>query len=1229
MITTSRTRFRFAVNTSGKDKNWDYKLLTNRYRDKEGTLEDVQRHVANGHALLVGLLGGKSRSKANVIGSDVLLLDIDNSTPLLDADGNPVKGEDGKIIPTYSHELTLEDALAHPFIQKYCCLIYTTPSHRPDWHKFRLIFLLPEYLEGGDTVEVCIRFLMQHLPHDPACKDAGRVFYGNSKAEFPLVQPGVTLPMEWVEEARAIAQEERILHTERIKQFEARKAEIRARNDAEGWDNDKLIQQALSFIPPRNPGSNTYDESLAVLMALVDYYGPAEAEAVAEQWSPSVRGTDWNVGRKIRSFKRGGTGIGSLFHIAKQYGFKFPAIQNYTAVSTPQDIEAAEDWEEGLDRYLNAKKLEDFLGKTLKRVKKFVSQAPKHLGVKGFAEKAQPKSDDNGVISFAKGDRQKLITVLVEQAAREGRKLRILDTSETGAGKSHEWGEISNGLLGIDKLFYCSPTHRNPSTSTVEKNFADLPVRHNGLLVDENKPQTALGNAHVRWAKKQIGEQSNITPNCKNAEQFHIYSTKGYHESVNSSAGINPICKKCKFALGCAGVKDEDGNYIMEPVEGYTFRLERQKVLKEYAKIRASLDSLPSITTMQEPTEEGQPGIRAGIIVDEFYAQYRSTNLTQVSLAEFDSTWVFLQSREAFILEHLAQTEELIEWKRQQLENAANEQEIKKLEQEITDLAHNYQAVKDLVEKLPGALETVKPIIYSIRGVLSGEEIDVTQETFYGWNELQLREVIGELPEGLQEAAKVLAAVKPRLETLLDGIEADSVSQEGIQGNSKDKKGSSPVLRYIRGQFNKEANQQKRDRIKNLPANCIVPILKTLAGERGSFRVKHGTLEIVTANDRHKEQLLAADLAVVLDATLTPQSLAQSLGIDPSEIVVICEERKSYSNLTIKHVRGLGKLTRNRSKELQERLDALLTHLEEKHLGLGIIDHLATKRAGDGHWFNDSRGTNVYQHKEALITIGSPYQDIGSLAMVYATTTGDKNTTKGNPKFDAYVQELKEVEVIQAGGRLRAHRRPDERLIWYIVTDEDINYLKGAFPGATFEEVSAFSITPDAGSEGERTLGTVFAAIAKLAQEDGRETITQAEVAHTAGLAQSTISKAINRDELVAKIGGWRGFRKLFQALLDAPRGWNNLSKKLQEEFGEDALFAIETYLPLVLQDNDQNVENLASECTNLAQTVGWGAIQAFLHLMPVESRVNMLSFLVGLLSDDWQEEFLHLMPIA
>ncbi|MTJ47587.1 hypothetical protein, partial [Dolichospermum sp. UHCC 0259] len=110
----------------------------------------------------------------------------------------------------YQHQLNLDEAIEHPFIKQHCALIYTTASHQPGWDKFRLVFVLPEYVQGAETVEVLTRYLMKHLPHDPACKDASRVFYGNSQATFPLIQPHVRLPQSWIDKAVTTAFQEKI-----------------------------------------------------------------------------------------------------------------------------------------------------------------------------------------------------------------------------------------------------------------------------------------------------------------------------------------------------------------------------------------------------------------------------------------------------------------------------------------------------------------------------------------------------------------------------------------------------------------------------------------------------------------------------------------------------------------------------------------------------------------------------------------------------------------------------------------------------------------------------------------------------------------------------------------------------------------------------------------------------------------------------------------------------------
>lgn len=583
---------KFAFNATGTNKDWDFKKLAANFRDVEGTLADVQQHIKAGHAICAGLLGGKWRSKANVIGSQWLLLDIDNSDVARDAYDKPIKDENGNSIKVYKHQLTISEALAHPFIKKHCALIYTTASHKPDWHKFRLVFLLPQYVQGADTVEACTRFLMQQLPHDPACKDASRVFYGSTEAEFPLVNPEATLPAEWISEAIAIAQIERVEYQLRIQEIESRRKEWREISLTEGWDIDQLIQNALSFIPPRTPGSGNYDECRQVLMALVNHYGATDAEIIAEQWSPSIKGSTWNIRAKIRSFRRGGITIGTLFHIAKQYGFRFPQRQ-YESYQ-PKGVINREQWELGRVR----EDLSSFQNLLRQAIAPLVSEK------KGFLKppEQKPESEINTpppnviiyrignipYISEITGDisiscqPEEHITAWVEAVSKGW--TQILDNSHPGLGKSYNAGQLTVALFGVDKLIYQDANHRNPSTLPIETNFVDLPVRHNGFKLDSTR-KTPLGEDFQLWTK--AGETADTDGNCHRTYLFNAFRSKNFSSLDFEESGISPICGGCSLKNQCRFAKGD----------GFGFRFQKRTVIQNYSELRAHPDSTPVTLT--------------------------------------------------------------------------------------------------------------------------------------------------------------------------------------------------------------------------------------------------------------------------------------------------------------------------------------------------------------------------------------------------------------------------------------------------------------------------------------------------------------------------------------------------------------------------------------------------------------------------------------------------------
>lgn len=312
---------KFAINPNGINKEWNMEILTTKFENREGSIHDVIAALKAGHAFIGGQLEpGARRSKAAMTGVNFITVEIDNATYLRDEDGKVVKGEDGKGIKVYEHQLTISEALEHPFIKKHCAIAYTSPSHTEEWHRFRLIFKLPRFVEGK-TAEALTRQLMEQLPHDPACKDCSRVFYGNTNAEFFIVNESAVIEQAWI--VKAITEKQREL-ADRERARKAREQWLRDHAD-EVEETKALVLDALNYIPTRVVGGNTYGDSLRVLMVLKDLFGESEAEMIAEAWSPSVPGTTWNIPKKLRSFKRpNGVGIGSLFKIAQQNGFRFP-----------------------------------------------------------------------------------------------------------------------------------------------------------------------------------------------------------------------------------------------------------------------------------------------------------------------------------------------------------------------------------------------------------------------------------------------------------------------------------------------------------------------------------------------------------------------------------------------------------------------------------------------------------------------------------------------------------------------------------------------------------------------------------------------------------------------------------------------------------------------------------------------------------------------------------------
>jgi len=518
------------------------------------------------------------------------------------------------------------------------------------------------------------------------------------------------------------------------------------------------------------------------------------------------------------------------------------------------------------------------------------------------------------------------------------------------------------------------------------------------------------------------------------------------------------------------------------------------------------------------------------------------------------------------------------------------------------------RTMMDLQSKAPEIYEQIKGVL-GVRSLLTGE-IPITQETYHGYSDNVVRQYLGEIPENLSELIAEVEALRPNIEDLIE--EADSVSLDGVEGDKKSV--DRGTLRYIRSKMSTAAIASTHRNIENLLVNWLAAFLSVIGGiTPGALRVKNNRLEIATRNTRHVDALKAFQTTFFMDGTATRESLALLLGCEPHEIFVISQIPPKYDNLTIVQVTSLGLCGKDRSELMKQRVTALSSAIEEKHKKVGVIDHLSTKAEGQGHWFADNRGSNAYLDCDAMLLLGTPFQDIGALALQYTTLTGHRNTSRENPRFQSFVDHHVRAEVIQGVGRLRANRRPDAQLFCYAASEKELGYVVDYFAGATLTQVDAFQITPRAGTDKQQTRWEIFQAFRSIYERKGK--ITQEAIAKLAGRSQELISK------ISKQFGGWKVLKNLLLLL------YNSLytaSNKFLEDLSQDERWLLAKYLPLLKTEyeaGEKTAPEIVEEIMIFTQHLGWKGFQRVIESLPLHLRSFLLECLIGVLPPEILEQ--------
>jgi hypothetical protein len=680
----------------------------------------------------------------------------------------------------------------------------------------------------------------------------------------------------------------------------------------------------------------------------------------------------------------------------------------------------------------------------------------------------------------------------------------ILDASSPGLGKSHAAGIALPEAFGVAKLWCLANDHRNPTTGVIEGNYIDLPVRHNGLKIDDSR-KTPNGNPFLVWPKPD--EKPDTLGNCPKTDLFQKFRAKNLNfEAAEDSL----ICQTCNLAYLCK--KGSGQKY------GASFRGDRRNVLAAN-RIRAHADSMPSPTDFDYSI--------SAIIWDEVGTQLKPMDSVTVSLGDFDQVW------------------------------------------------------SELEGKAPHLHEQLKPLRMALRPLLTGE----AKQPFHGWDDSGVKALLPEKPSNLDAIIYELEEV---LQPDLDFLEEtpDSISDA--------KELSKAQQRIINREFRRQAHENFNNAFGQLALNWLVPFLKVWDGERGAFRCEWQKLTIFTKSDRHTSVARSAKFNIFLDATIDRERLALLLGIDPEEIYVVGQETPNHGNLRLIQITGMGKLGKDRSDSLKHRVAALKKALEERYPGIVFGDWKGHADAGDGRWFVNLRGSNEFQAAPALAVFGIPYQNVGHLQALYQTLTGEfapldrENPHSGLQRFiEAHVR----AEIEQAVGRLRSHLRPNEQLTFLFVGDYNLSFL-----GMPVEQVEAFQICPEAGTDAQITRWKILEAVRLL--HDQSQKLTQVAIATLIGKSQELVSK------IASEFGGWKRLKKILLVLLNPPSSGSNIFSALTD----DERWLAQTYLPACLDDHP---EDAVEQIGQLVQLYG---IKQFLRLLSAaipQTQARLLALLL------------------
>ncbi|NJL20124.1 MAG: hypothetical protein HC895_03670 [Leptolyngbyaceae cyanobacterium SM1_3_5] len=276
-----------------------------------------------------------------------------------------------------------------------------------------------------------------------------------------------------------------------------------------------------------------------------------------------------------------------------------------------------------------------------------------------------------------------------------------------------------------------------------------------------------------------------------------------------------------------------------------------------------------------------------------------------------------------------------------------------------------------------------------------------------------------------------------------------------------------------------EAKSQVIDEL--FTVGLIPKLLKAILGvDRTTLTITGDSQIIITQRSyHHASTIRSCATALLMDGTPDPRDLARKLGIKPTAICTVKAVSLPFAALTIKRIRGVGRVGQQRKADspqclmprLLKTIEAIIQAAPDRDR-VGLLD---LKRFTEcyaqlghdlciGHHFADNRNSNRFRECTTMISVPLATQHLGLLLAEWRTLTGQTiSLAQAPPAFWAWTTRKTTQELLQDIGRTRAQHRPTEAITHWIVSeisDDQWQQIQAYFQSAKWRKLIFTTCAP-------------------------------------------------------------------------------------------------------------------------------------------------------------------------